>query len=62
MMLLRKASAKGYLRAGKILQLMGKYEVALDTYIHGVKQVPTEDQEGRQVCGLQLAFRRLAQR
>jgi hypothetical protein len=30
---------KGYLRAGRILQLMGKADVAVETYRYGLKQV-----------------------
>jgi hypothetical protein len=49
MMVLQKTSVKGYLRAGKILQLMGQLDVALDTYKYGLKQLSKEDTDGKRV-------------
>lgn len=49
MMVLQKTSAKGYLRAGKILQLMGRLDVALETYKYGLKLLSKEDTEGKQL-------------
>ncbi|KAF8534825.1 hypothetical protein BDD12DRAFT_894964 [Trichophaea hybrida] len=49
MMLLQKTSVKGYLRAGKILQLMGKWNVALETYRYGLKQILSDDSEGKRL-------------
>ena len=34
---------KGYLRAGKVLQLMEKYDVALGIYEYGLRNVPPKD-------------------
>ena len=39
----------GYLRAGKILGLMGKWEAALGMYRYGLERVPGGDEE-RKVC------------
>jgi len=49
-MSLQKTSVKGYLRAGKILQLMGKWGIALETYRYGLKQILSDDNEGKRVC------------
>jgi F-box/TPR repeat protein Pof3 len=49
MMVLQKTSVKGYLRAGKILQLMGQLDVALETYKYGLKQLSKEDTDGKRV-------------
>ncbi|KAI5814963.1 hypothetical protein BZA77DRAFT_90452 [Pyronema omphalodes] len=39
MMAVATTNHKGYLRAGRILQLMGKADVAVETYRYGLKQV-----------------------
>lgn len=48
-MKLQKANATGYLRAGQILQLMGKIDVARETYNYGLKQIGIGDGKGRNV-------------
>jgi len=42
-------SVPGYLRAGKVLGLMGKWEAALGMYRYGLERVPAEDKD-REVC------------
>ena len=37
------SSSQGYLRTGKVLQLMGHYEMALDLYEMGTRKVPSSD-------------------
>ena len=34
---------QGYLRSGKVLQLLGKDEVALSIYKYGIQNVPPDD-------------------
>ncbi|KAI5785946.1 hypothetical protein EDC01DRAFT_198004 [Geopyxis carbonaria] len=46
---LQNASAKGYLRAGKILQLMGRHDLALDNYSYGLKQIRPDDVNGKRL-------------
>ena len=43
MIRLDKKSAAGYLRAGKVMCLMGKWEKALEVYRSGVGRVPEQD-------------------
>lgn len=49
MMSLQRASPKGYLRAGKILQLMGKYDIAAENYEYGLRQLEPADVDGKRV-------------
>ena len=37
------SSSQGYLRTGKILQLMGHHKMALDLYEMGTRKVPSSD-------------------
>ena len=43
MIRLDKKGAAGYLRAGKVMCLMGKWETALEVYKSGMGRVPRED-------------------
>ncbi|KAI9810245.1 MAG: hypothetical protein M1827_006379 [Pycnora praestabilis] len=54
---LEKSGTKGYLRTGKILQLMGKQEVALGIYRYGLRNVSTDDPNYK-VCEFWPCFRK----
>ncbi|KAL8830921.1 MAG: hypothetical protein Q9170_005523 [Blastenia crenularia] len=43
MILEYKTSCAGYLRTGKVLQLLDKYRVAFDIYRYGLRNVPAGD-------------------
>jgi len=44
-----RTSVRGYLRAGKILQLMEKFDVAAETYRYGLGLIAKEDLEARRL-------------
>ncbi|KAI6709791.1 hypothetical protein JHW43_007682 [Diplocarpon mali] len=48
MLELKPKQSKGYLRAGKILQLQGKQELALQIYARGLAKVPSGGDKDRQ--------------
>ncbi|KAF8417251.1 hypothetical protein EV426DRAFT_383769 [Tirmania nivea] len=52
MIRLDKKSVPGYLRAGKVLGLMGKWEAALRMYRYGLERVPQEDNERKVLVGM----------
>jgi len=49
MIKLDEKSVPGYLRAGKVLGLMGRWEAALGVYRYGLERVPEGDKQ-REVC------------
>ncbi|KAI9880788.1 MAG: hypothetical protein M1830_000224 [Pleopsidium flavum] len=57
MISLERSGATGYLRTGKILQLMGKEDVALGIYRYGLRNVPSDNPNHKL---LQAMFDKLA--
>lgn len=49
MIKIQKTSARGYLRAGKIFQIMGESNAALETYAYGLYKIPPHEDDAKSV-------------